>query len=269
MAFLPMLRFLVATVVAARSSHGAEGVAIAERRRVPATGAASGAGVAARPPGRTPLSSSARAATAKAPGARRGAARALLAGLAEAGAPERLDAEAAGAFGGLDALVSNAGFADRPPVEEPDTAAFARRRDATALAFLHLDRIAAPHLRAGRGSRGGGRVVLRGARVPRAGAGVPRLRRGRGGAGSLGARPGGRVGAPRDHGERGGAGLHAQGPRRARGAGPAADGERAARVPPRRLGVPEEVAAAATFFLSPGAAYITGQTLHVDGGITA
>ena len=37
-------------------------------------------------------------------------------------------------------------------------------------------------------------------------------------------------------------------------------------IPSRRLGRPEEIAAAATFLASERAAYITGQTLLVDGG---
>ena len=40
-----------------------------------------------------------------------------------------------------------------------------------------------------------------------------------------------------------------------------------ARVPMRRLGRPEEVAAAVQFFASARASYITGSTLKVDGGI--
>jgi 2-hydroxycyclohexanecarboxyl-CoA dehydrogenase len=39
-------------------------------------------------------------------------------------------------------------------------------------------------------------------------------------------------------------------------------------VPMRRLGRPEEVAAAAVFLASDAAAYITGQTLSVSGGLT-
>lgn len=38
-------------------------------------------------------------------------------------------------------------------------------------------------------------------------------------------------------------------------------------IPMGRLGLPEEVAALATFLASPGAGYITGQTIAIDGGM--
>jgi 2-hydroxycyclohexanecarboxyl-CoA dehydrogenase len=39
-------------------------------------------------------------------------------------------------------------------------------------------------------------------------------------------------------------------------------------IPMRRLGKPEEVAAAVRFFADESAAFITGQTLSVSGGLT-
>lgn len=44
---------------------------------------------------------------------------------------------------------------------------------------------------------------------------------------------------------------------------------RTRRIPAGRLGTVEEFAAAVAFFCSPGASYITGQSLLVDGGLAA
>jgi 3-oxoacyl-[acyl-carrier protein] reductase len=39
-------------------------------------------------------------------------------------------------------------------------------------------------------------------------------------------------------------------------------------IPLRRIGTPEEVALSVDFLVGPGGAYVTGQTLVVDGGLS-
>jgi 3-oxoacyl-[acyl-carrier protein] reductase len=52
------------------------------------------------------------------------------------------------------------------------------------------------------------------------------------------------------------------------GMSPKARAELAARIPLGRPAMPEEIAAAVVFLASPAASYVTGTTLHVDGGLT-
>jgi NAD(P)-dependent dehydrogenase (short-subunit alcohol dehydrogenase family) len=46
------------------------------------------------------------------------------------------------------------------------------------------------------------------------------------------------------------------------------DGAIRDKIPSARYGTPEEIARTAAFLLSDDAAYVTGQNLRVDGGLT-
>ncbi|WP_431271234.1 SDR family NAD(P)-dependent oxidoreductase [Dankookia sp. P2] len=197
-----------------------------------------------------------------------GTAHVLLGDLAEPEAPARAVEEAAAALGGLDVLVSNAGFADRTPLASLTDAAFAASHDAIAFALLRLARAAKPHLLAGREPR----LVAVSSFVAHvfrqehpvlpasaaAKAALEALVR----ALAIEWAPDITVNAVAPGFTQKDPGAHAA-------LDPKAFEERVARIPMRRLGATEEVAAAIAFLASPPAGYITGQVLHVDGGITA
>jgi NAD(P)-dependent dehydrogenase (short-subunit alcohol dehydrogenase family) len=199
---------------------------------------------------------------------RGGTAHVLLGDLAEPEAPARAVDQAVAALDGLDVVISNAGFADRTPLASLTDAAFAASHDAIAFALLRLARAAKPHLLAGRDPRlvAVSSFVAHVFRLEHpvfpasaaAKAALEALVR----ALAVEWAPAITVNAVAPGFTRKDPGAHAALDARA-------FEERIARIPMRRLGSTEEVAAAIAFLASPAAGYITGQVLHVDGGITA
>jgi 3-oxoacyl-[acyl-carrier protein] reductase len=170
-------------------------------------------------------------------------------------------------FGRLDVLVSNAGFADRTPFETLSDAAMTASVEGIQGAFFRLARAAIPHLRAATDPR----VIAVSSFVAHsfrtdvgtfpasaaAKAGLEALVRSL--ALELGS-AGVTVNAVVPGFIRKDAGAH-------RAIDPAALASQTARIPLGRIGLPADVAAAVTFLASPEASYITGQSLHVDGGL--
>ncbi|MDB5399059.1 MAG: family oxidoreductase, partial [Rhodopila sp.] len=170
-------------------------------------------------------------------------------------------------FGRLDVLVSNAGFADRTAFADLTDQAPTASTEAIQGAFFRLARAALPHLRGATD----GRVIAISSFVAHAfrtdlttfpasaaaKAGQEALVR----ALAIALGPDGvTVNAVVPGFIRKDAGAH-------RAIDPGALASQTARIPLGRLGLPEDVAAVVAFLASPAAAYVTGQAIHVDGGL--
>lgn len=190
-----------------------------------------------------------------------------LGDLADPAVAPAMVAHAVELFGGLDVLISNAGFADRTAFAELSDAAMTASVEAIQGAFFRLARAATPHLTSGSDAR----IVAVSSFVAHAfRLDVPLF------AASAAAKAGleALVRALALELASSGVTVNAVVPgfiRKDPGAHVAIDPERLRRqvasVPLGRVGLPEEVAAAVSFLASPAAGYITGQALHVDGGL--
>lgn len=205
--------------------------------------------------------------TAEAVRAKGGQAHVVLGDIADAATPAALVAAAQEAFGGLDVVVANAGFADKTPLLQTDDAQVARTLDTVLWAFIRLARAALPVLSEGRDPRfiAISSFVAHTFRndvtvfpaTSAAKAAVEALARGL----AIEYAPRGvTVNAVAPGFTQKDPGAHA--------AYSPAQWEMVKRsVPLGRLGSPDDVAAAVNFLASAEAGYVTGQVWHVNGGL--
>jgi 3-oxoacyl-[acyl-carrier protein] reductase len=191
----------------------------------------------------------------------------VLGDLVDPALAARLIGRAVDGFGGLDVLVSNAGFADRTPVAGLSDSMMTASVEAVQNAFFRLARDAAPHL----SQSGCGRIIAVSSFVahvfrtdvtlfPASAAAkaalealvrVLAIELGPAGVTVNAVVPGF---IEKD------AGAH-------RAIDPQVLQRQTEKIPLGRIGRPVDVAAAIAFLASQQAGYITGQVLHVNGGL--
>ena len=190
----------------------------------------------------------------------------MLGDLAVPDTAAALVARAIASFGRLDVVIANAGFADRTPAETLTDEAFDRSIQAMQTGFLRLARAAVAHLRQATDPR----IIAVSSFVAHAyRPGFPLFPASAAAKAGLEAlvkalavefAPAMTVNAIAPGFVRKDAGAHAA-------MSQAAMQERAQWIPMGRIAEPADIAAAIAFLASPDAGYITGQVLHVDGGL--
>jgi 3-oxoacyl-[acyl-carrier protein] reductase len=190
-----------------------------------------------------------------------------LGDLVDAELPAKLVAAAVSAFGGLDQIVANAGFADRRVLGEVEIEALIKAEHGMIEAFFRLVTAAMPHLE----NSAQGRVVAVSsfvAHVYAADGLFPVTAAAKAAIEALAKTLAVQL-APS------GATVNCIAPgytRKDATGHSALSGDAwaaaAAKIPMGRIGTPEDAAGPIAFLLSEDAGFITGQTIHVDGGLT-
>ncbi len=190
----------------------------------------------------------------------------LFGDLSQPGEPERVATDAVAALGGLDVLVSNAGFADKTPLPGLTDEAFARSQDAMPWALMRLARATRPALMAGINPR----LVAVSSFVAHLFRNdttlFPASAAAKGALEAL-VRVLAIEWAPHIAVNAVVPGYTQKDPGAHSSLNQAQWQDIIARIPMQRLGSTDDVGAAIAFLASPAAGYITGQCLHVSGGI--